>query len=343
MNIQIINPIEYPNWDDLLLTNDQTTFFHTSAWASVLSEAYNYKPLYFTIVEDGQISVLIPIMEINSFLTGKRGVSLPFTDECCPIAKNNEKFQHLTKFIFEYGEKAGWKNIELRGNHNALTNLPAYKSYYTHVLDLDESENRIFSSFKSNVKRNIKRALKEGLQVNLSNTWESMMTFCRLNCMTRKKHGLPPQPLSFFKKIFEHIILPQNGLIVQALIQMKPIAGAVYYHFGNHAVYKYGASDRKYLNLRPNNLVMWEAIKYYINNQFQNLSFGRTEPDNHGLLHFKRGWGTREETLNYYKYDLKQDCFVSKESKLRTSYNIFKHMPSPLLRLTGNILYRHVG
>jgi lipid II:glycine glycyltransferase (peptidoglycan interpeptide bridge formation enzyme) len=282
-------------------------------------------------------------MEIKSFLTGKRGVSLPFTDECRPIAQNNEKFQHLTKFIFEYGKKAGWKHVELRGNHNALTNLLSFTSHYTHVLDLDKSENMVFSSFKSNVKRNIKRAQKEGLQITLSNTWESMMAFYRLNCMTRKQHGLPPQPLSFFKKIFEHVISPQNGLVVQAFFQMKPIAAAVYYHFGNHAVYKYGASDRKYLNLRPNNLVMWEAIKYYVNNGFQHFSFGRTEPENHGLLQFKRAWETREETLNYYKYDLKQDCFVSKESKLKTSYNLLKYIPSPLLRLTGSLLYRHVG
>lgn len=238
MNIEIIDPTRYKGWDDLLLTYPEITFFYTSAWARALSESYNYKPLYFTIIEEGQISALIPIMEIKSFLTGKRGVSLPFTDECCPIAKNNEKFRHLTKFIFEYGKKAGWKNVELRGNHNALTNVTAYTYHYTHVLDLDKSENRILATFKSNVKRNIRRALREGLQVTLSNSWESMMSFYRLNCMTRKQHGLPPQPLLFFKKIFEHTISPKNGLVAQAFYQMQPIAGAVYYHFGNYAVYK---------------------------------------------------------------------------------------------------------
>jgi hypothetical protein len=70
--IQIINPIEYPGWDELLLTSTQSTFFHTSAWAKVLSESYKYKPLYFTIIEKGMLSALIPVMEINSFLTGKR-------------------------------------------------------------------------------------------------------------------------------------------------------------------------------------------------------------------------------------------------------------------------------
>ena len=90
MKIQIINPIDYPDWDDLLLTNDQTTFFHTSAWAKVLCESYKYRPLSFTVIENGKLSALIPIMEVSSLLTGKRAVSLPVTDECHAITQNVE-------------------------------------------------------------------------------------------------------------------------------------------------------------------------------------------------------------------------------------------------------------
>ena len=93
MNISIINPIEHPHWDDLLLTADRATFFHTTAWARVLSESYGYKPLYFTIIDDGKLAGLIPVMEIESLLTGKRGVSLPFTDFCPPVADSMGVFQ----------------------------------------------------------------------------------------------------------------------------------------------------------------------------------------------------------------------------------------------------------
>ena len=282
-------------------------------------------------------------MEINSFLTGKRGVSLPFTDECHPIAQDSRQFKELLQHVFEHGKKAGWKHIEFRGEHNGLNQSPAYTTHYSHMIDLDQDDAKAFSTLKSNVKRNIKRAQKERIQVTLSNTWEAVWAFCRLNCLTRKQHGLPPQPLSFFKKIFEHIISPQKGFIVLAFSQMKPIAGAVYFHFGDQAIYKYGASYRKYLNLRPNNLVTWEAIRWYCRNGYKTFGFGRTESEHNGLLQFKRGWGAREEKLNYYKYDLKKSRFVLKEPGLKTSYNLFRYMPTPLLRLTGNLLYRHVG
>ena len=56
----------------------------------------------------------------------------------------------------------------------------------------------------------------------------------------------------------------------------------------------------KYQNLRANNLVMWEAIKYYSAKGFELFSFGITKPDNEGLRKFKLGWGASEGIVNTY-------------------------------------------
>ena len=343
MNIQIINPIEYPNWDEFLLTHPETTFFHTSAWAKVLSETYRYRPLYFTIVENGQLTGLIPVMEIKSLLTGKRGVSLPFTDECHPLARDQRQFETLLKYVLTRGKKAGWKHMEMRGGQYNLREAPSVNYHIKHSLKLESDIDSMFKGFKSNVRRNIKRAQRERLQAIISNTWESVVAFCRLNCLTRKLHGLPPQPFKFFRNIFKHLIARDRGFIVLALHRMRPVAGAVFFHFGETGIYKYGASDREFLNLRPNNLVMWEAVRWFGKNGFKELNLGRTDPANEGLLQFKGAWGATAEKQNYYKYDFKKDCFLSASSGPKSSYNVFKRMPVPLLRLTGKLLYRHVG
>jgi hypothetical protein len=80
-----LNPLTIPDWDALVLNTPGTGFFHTSAWCRVLSESYGYKPVYFAEIEGDRFRTLVPMMEIDSFLTGKRGVSLPFTDYCDPI------------------------------------------------------------------------------------------------------------------------------------------------------------------------------------------------------------------------------------------------------------------
>ena len=342
-NIKIINPLEFPNWDELLLTNPESTFFHTSAWASVLHDSYRYIPLYFTIIENEILSSLIPIMEIKSFITGNRGVSLPFTDKCTPIIQGQVHYKDVLENIIDHGKKVGWKYFELRGGNEYLSRKLHLTSYYFHYIDLTAGKNKVFSDFRKSNKRNIKRARKEGVQVVISNTWESTRAFYRLNCMTRKFHGLPPQPRFFFKQVYDHIIKVKKGFVALATNQNNVIAGALFFSFGPKVIFKYGASDRNYQHLRANNLVMWEAMKWCLNNGFNYFSFGRTETENLGLLQYKRGWGGTEERLFYYKFDLKKGCFVKGQTGFRSSYTIFKVMPSPLLRFTGNLLYRHVG
>jgi hypothetical protein len=61
------------------------------------------------------------------------------------------------------------------------------------------------------------------------------------------------------------------------------------------------------------------------------------------LRQFKRGWGTHEMTQYHYKYDLAKDDFVNADNTFKSSYNLFKIMPLPILCLTGNLFYRHVG
>ncbi|MGA2317724.1 MAG: peptidoglycan bridge formation glycyltransferase FemA/FemB family protein [Thermodesulfobacteriota bacterium] len=344
MDIQIINPITYPGWDDLVVSHPDYSFFHSSAWARVLFESYHYTPKYFTIINDGKLLALIPVMEVNSFLTGKRGVSLPFTDYCKPIIANGISFQNLLEHIIENGKKCGWKSLELRSSSDLLPSTMPSITYLGHTLGLDNGEQEVFSNFRDSTKRNAQKAVKEGVEVKIDHSLESLKEFYRLNCMTRREHGLPPQPFHFFKKIYDHVISRNLGFVILASYSGKNIAGAVYFHFGEKAVYKYGASDKKFQHLRANNLVMWEAIQWYSQNGYKNLCFGRTERENQGLIQFKSGWGTTEQQINYYRYDLNKGSFVPGSSKVTGFHNkIFRNLPLPLLKRVGSVLYKHVG
>jgi hypothetical protein len=343
MPIQIINPLDYPDWDSLLGTNEHASFFHTSNWARVLYESYNYTPLYFCSIENGTLSALLPVMEVKSVLTGKRGVSLPFTDFCHPIATDQGQYQTIFDHILDYGKHAGWKYIELRNGANTLPNARPSLTYYTHTLELTPNEQDLLKSFRSSTKRNIKKAEKEGVTVEIHKSFNSIKEFYRLNCITRKHHGLPPQPFYFFKKIYEHVISKKKGFVSVASYLNHVIACAVYFHFSDTAIYKYGASDRTYQHLRANNLVMWEAITSLARNGFRSLNLGRTEPQNTGLLQFKRGWHVKETTINYVRFNLLTNAFEKRSSIPASTHKIFSALPSPVLNLAGRLLYRHVG
>lgn len=340
----IINPITYPGWDDLLLSTPDYSFFHSSAWAKVLFETYGYTPKYFSIIDGGRLLALIPVMEVNSFLTSRRGVSLPFTDYCEPVISNGIPFQSLFEHIIENGKKCGWKSLELRSNSDLLPSTLPSLTYLGHVLDLSQSEAQVFSHFRDSTKRNPQKAMREGVEVKIDHSLESVKEFYRLNCMTRKEHGLPPQPFHFFKKIYDHVISKNLGMVVLTSFGQENVAGAIYFHFGEKAVYKYGASNKKFQHLRANNLVMWEAIKWYCQNGYKSLCLGRTEPENQGLIQFKSGWGTTEQPINYYRYDLSKGSFVRGSSKVTGLHNkIFRNLPIPISNKIGALLYKHIG
>ena len=342
--LNLMNPIHWVGWDELLISAEDYSFFHSSAWAKVLSESYHFMPTYFTLFDHDKLLALIPVMEVKSMLTGRRGVSLPFTDYCEPIVDKNIQIQNAINAIIEYGKKRGWKFLELRGGQASLTGALPSSHYFCHSLNLSRNETDIFSSFRESTRRNIKKAISRGIEVKLSQSIESINEFCRLNAITRKYHGLPPQPYHFFQKVYEYILSKNLGFVGLASYGKRNIAGGIYFHFGEKAIYKYGASDRRYLSLRVNYLVMWEAIKYCCRNGFKNFSFGRTETDNYGLRQFKNGWGTQEHMINYYRYDLIKDVFISDHHNVQKLYhNLFSKMPIPLLNIAGSLLYRHIG
>ncbi len=346
MDLRIINPVDYRGWDEMLLATRDYSFFHTSHWARVLHESYGYRPLYFSAVDKGSLSFSMPVMEVKSLLTGRRGVSLPFTDYCDPIVTGEVPFEEMMDCLKGYGKRAGWRFIEFRGGRGFPPGLPLSSSCYGHTIDYApySAAEQVFSAFRESTKRNIRKALRRGVVVRRDDSPGAMRDFYRLNCLTRKMHGLPPQPWRFFRKIHEHVVSGDHGQVMLASYKDRTIAGAVFFHFGGKALFKYGASDRRYQHLRANNLLMWEGIRGYLDRGFKTFCFGRTEREDSGLRQFKNGWGASEEIIGYYRYDLGEDRFLKGSAPVSALFgNVFNRMPLPLLRVVGSVLYRHAG
>ncbi len=283
-------------------------------------------------------------MELNNPFSGKRGVSLPFSDYCDPVGDPEVPLHSVMESISEYGKKATWKTVELRCRDIVLENATPSQEFLNHVLELRGGENDLLSRFRDSTRRNIRKAKKEGVEVRIEDSFESIQKYYRLHCLTRKEHGLPPQPFRFFENLHRHLISRGAGFVAIAYHERSPVSAAVYLHAGRKGFYKYGASDKNYFHLRANNLVMWEAIRWYLKNGYASLCFGRTEVENEGLNQFKAGWATDERTIRYYMYDINGKKFLKRKSNVSGVHNkIFRHMPVPLLRWSGELLYRYFG
>jgi lipid II:glycine glycyltransferase (peptidoglycan interpeptide bridge formation enzyme) len=118
----------------------------------------------------------------------------------------------------------------------------------------------------------------------------------------------------------------------------------VFFHLGDKAIYKFGASETAFNRLCGNSLIMWEAIKWYSARGFALLHFGRSSIANEGLRQFKLSFGTEEYKIDYFKYDFRKEAFVAERDKVFGWFNgIFRLMPIPLSRMLGILMYRHLS
>lgn len=340
---QCMNPVRSPNWDTLVMSHSNYSFFHSAAWANTLEDTYGYRPVYLT-AEAGMGCSLLPLMEINSWLTGRRGVGLPFTDDCGPLYEDAASARGLVQRSFELGKSRGWKSIEFRGGKELFPEVQASLSFYGHSLNLDKNEDHLFMRLEASVRRAIRKAEKSGVTVTVSQDLDAMKIFYSLQCKTRRKHGLPPQPFSFFRNICRHVLSKNLGMVVIASCHNRPIAASIYFQLGARAIYKFGASDESFQQLRGANLVMWEAIKRLVRNGAKTLDLGRTSIGNEGLRRFKLSWGAQEHKIEYVKYDLHRDVFVTETDAATGWHNqIFRALPIGVSRMIGATLYRHLA
>jgi hypothetical protein len=333
------------DWNKLILKFDDYSFFHTMEWAKVINNSYNYIPKYFLAIDENEVVGIVPLMFIESWLTGKRAVSLPFSDFCGPLFKNDSESSNIFQKIYRVCRSEGQKYIEFR---SATFKFPKEAQNcgidYRHVLKLEKTESELLKSLSENTRRNIKKAVKSNLILRILNDFSGIKLFYEMHCETRKKHGLPPQPFYFFNNILKVVIEKSMGDILFAEKDGKFISGAIYFKFGNKLLYKFGASYSKYFELRGNNFVMWEAIKKYQAEGFYEFDFGLTELNNEGLRKFKLGWNTEEKLIYTTRYNIFSENFLPIETMTEGFHTrVFNQTPVFILKIIGSVLYKHIG
>jgi hypothetical protein len=282
-------------------------------------------------------------MEVRSAFTGRRGVCLPFSDVCEPLIFDPEVADGVKDRLIRFARERGWKHLEIRGGKSFQSASGSAATFYGHALDLRHQGEEMAKRFDSQVRRAIRKAERSNLSALVARNRQAVGDFYRLHVQTRRRHGLPPQPASFFLNIYEYIIKPGLGFIVLAQRGSRPIAAAVFFRFGKNAMYKYGASDKKFQEFRPNNLVMWHGIQLLARTGVEKLHFGRTDCENDGLRRFKLSWDTQEETIDYYRIDPSgRPCVPTARHGSGFHKKIFGRLPLVFNRLAGSMIYPHL-
>jgi CelD/BcsL family acetyltransferase involved in cellulose biosynthesis len=346
MSVYKLNPLQDPRWQTLVDRHPHGSVFHSAPWLDALCRTYGYEPVvYTTTPPTSELCNGIVFCRVRSWVSGNRLVSLPFSDHCEPLA-NLEEMNEIMQSLRASRHLTRWKYIELRPlrpDAAAQTrDLANSESYSLQLLDLSPDLCTLFRNFhKSCVQRKIQRAQRENLTYEEGRSDTLLSKFYDLLLLTRRRHGLPPQPLTWFRNAIA--CLGDRILIRIASKNDQAIASIITMQFKDVLVYKYGCSDSRFNNLGGNSLLFWRAIQDAKKNGLLKFDFGRSEAGNHGLVTFKENWGAVSKPLDYYRLPARQPLHLHSGWQSRVAKGVFSVMPDTLFAATGKLLYRHIG
>ena len=343
----LINPLEDNRWEQFLQSHPQSSIFHTSAWLEALRRTYGYRSWVITSnASTDPLTNAVVFCEVDSWLTGSRLVSLPFADHCQPLVSSTVELSDLARSLSVRCQGSN-RYIELRPLNFGATGIESQTefgrsaSYLLHTLDLRPSLETLFQGLHSScIQRKISRAEREGLFYEAGNSDAAIERFYSLLTLTRQRHGLPPQPLAWFRNLRD--CMGRDFTIHLASSQGKPIAGILTLTHKRTLVYKYGVSDARFHKLGAMPFLFWHVIQEGKKLSLVELDLGRSDTDQQGLISFKNHLGATSSPLNYYRYP-DQNIQRGAMRSSRFISQLYSHLPRPLLRTAGRILYRHFG
>ena len=115
MEVYSFDPLHDARWTELVGRHPKASVFHTTGWLTALRRTYGFEPIAFTTSPPAdQLANALLFTRVRSWLTGRRLVSLPFSDHCEPLVDTADELRGLCLAVLRYRAQGGWRYVEMR-------------------------------------------------------------------------------------------------------------------------------------------------------------------------------------------------------------------------------------
>jgi hypothetical protein len=350
IKLKLIDPFTDHRWDDFVEAHPEGKIFHHSLWTRVLAEKYGDVFEYFAIeTDDKKITSIIPFFHLKRTLVGNLLICLPNTDTCFPLAYNKNDCENIITMVIAEMQQNKIHSMQIKGcsSLGAPQNgdlISGKKHLLVQTVDLKRDLQTIRAGITRNGRYNLRAAEKQPFTIKLAQDETDLKLLYKMLFDTLQKNAAFPPEYSFLRSIFKNVIKRGYGSIMFVEYRGKIIAGNLYLFFKDTALCKYSAQIPRYSDYRPNYFLHWEAIKHFHDQSFCFYDFGGTDPEDNGLLFFKRNWGVAETIQPFYYFPDEAGCKPLLWGKpfSRTYKNIGRFIPYQVLSLVCNVANKNL-
>jgi hypothetical protein len=349
----IIDPLRNHRWDRFVHQHPYGWITHLSAWKRVLDKNFPHMQGYYLTLRDpaGGIRAALPIYAVESWLTGRRLVSIPFATLCDPLVTEPADMEILCDAALRLADRLSMSRLEIRTTVAAhVVNPERFQADFArkqHSLKLSEDPEEIKRRFhRSCVRQRIARAEQCGLRLVRGEREADLKDFYLLHRMTRKRRGLPPQPYLLVKSLWGAFACQEMGELLLCCRGAETVAGLLLFRYKRRVSIEYSAVNAAHNDCSPVHFLFWHAIRDACLAGDHVLDFGQTSEHNKGLMEFKSHWGAEVSDLPRFIYPnipgAPSSIHDRSVAKKLLQY-VCNRAPDIALSHVGEFCYRHLG
>lgn len=354
VEILTIEQAESKGWDNMVADHPMGSVYQHTAFGKVIASTFGHvKPYYIALVDknDRYVGGLVLFL-VKSWLTGNRLVSIPWACYGDPMTSSVGEFEILFIEVLELSQrvKASYVEIKARNSTGLLadTNLmiPVYYNK-SHFLDLTKGLNAVWDGFhRRSIKQKIKRAERNGIRVRFARSEQEVISFYQIFGKNRRRLGLPPQKLEFFRNIWKYMVPRGLAHFMIAHKQDQLVGALCNFTFKETVFLSYIATEELLHRCGIGQYLFWAAIRAASEKGLKIVDFGKTPQYASGLTQYKKKWGVGElEAPVFYYPRVAGVSSYEDEQKLlyRAMRSFWRTAPPRLSRIASKFFYRHTG
>lgn len=348
-------------WDEFVASHPEGQIYFTTSWLKIIQQESGEKLIRLACVDDEEnILGVMPLVTTKGFPLGMGGVtaaarlsSLPRTPIGGPLSVSAEIDTMLIDGAMNLLEKYPGKILQVKSLSDKLNSLkeelvciPWRESYIFEIPGDKNAELRFGDSRNhSAIKRAVNKAANNGVTIQITNSENELISWHKLYLDTMRFHSTPARSIEFFQALWKKFHPSGNLKLYLAIHKDKIIAGSLLLYFNGYAIYAFNGSDRNTFELRPNDLIHWQAISDAQQVGCHTYDFGEVSKNEVGLAAYKKKWGTKIIQIYHYYFPEQISLYgneIDIESTQGWKQKIIERLPLNVSALLGKWTYKYL-
>lgn len=332
MKIKILNNNHSKLWNDYLIKKKRYSPYALYEWSTIIENSYNIPCIMIAAFNSkDEICGILPLYKIKDYFNKITLYSFKYSF----IYEDDSVRNDILKFVDRYSIKNNINGLVISPNNlkNKLNDFDYIKTK-TVSMEIQDSEEKMWSVIRSKTRNMIKKARKENITVRHSK--KNIKEFYEIYKNRMLDKGVRVHSYNFYENIKLKL---KNNIEVFIAEKDNNVIGTMFLiFFSENGAYAYGGS-KLFKGASPNQLLLWEMLKYCMENGIKNLDLGESE-EGSGVFKFKIWFGGKPEDVIYYS---KKYNAVSNTSIYNTLVGNLKRFISYFLIKYGNNYMKEVA